>query len=120
MRGLVPAVRAGLLTGALALAAACASTGGASGGSDSNVITAEELPAGRFANAEEAIRRLRPTWLIRLGGIFVEGHETSLETLRLEPVAAIAEIRRLRCEQAMARYPVSCVSDHYLEITRKR
>ena len=120
MNRVTHATRAALLTAALALAAGCASSGGAPGGSDSGVITAEELPAGRFANAEEAIRRLRPTWLLRLGGIFVEGHETSLETLRLEPVAAIAEIRRLRCEQAMARYPVSCVSNHYLEITRKR
>ena len=102
----------------LLVAGGCAS--GGSGGSSSQVITAEELPAGRFANAEEAIRRLRPNWLVRLGGIFVEGHATSLESLRLEPVGGIAEIRRLRCEQAMTRYPVSCVTDYYLEVTRRR
>lgn len=108
----------GVVLALVALAAGCASTG--SGGSSSRVITADEMPAGRFASAVEAIERLRPTWFTRLEGIFVEGHQTDLERLRMEPVAGIAEIRRLTCEQATLRYPVNCITGYYLEVTRTR
>lgn len=112
-----PYLRASLLALAV-LVAGCASAGG--GSNSSSAITAEDLAPGRFANAVEAIERLRPTWFTRLEAVFVEGHETDLDRLRMEPVAGIAEIRRLTCEQATMRYPVNCITGYFLEVTRTR
>lgn len=41
----------------------CASAGTPEGGTDRNVLTAEEIAATRVANAYEAVERLRPRWL---------------------------------------------------------
>jgi hypothetical protein len=107
---------------ALLTTTGCATGGGGSagGGSLSSPITAADLTPGRFRDVIDAITKLRPGWLNRVEGIFVEGHQVQADNLRLQALDAIGEIKLLRCEQAMVKFPVSCVSARYLEITRKR
>ena len=63
---------------------------------------------------------MSPGWMNRVDGIFIGGFPVAAESLELEPISGIAEIRLLRCDQAMVKYPVNCVSATYLEITRRR
>jgi len=118
-----------LLAVGLFLATSAAGCGGggagnASGGTPNSSmrapITAEDLTPGRFSDVMDAVQKLRPGWMTRVNGIFVEGHEVKPDDLRMESIGAIQEIKLLRCEQAMVKYPVNCVSQTYLEITRKR
>ncbi|MDA0310829.1 MAG: hypothetical protein O2992_01780 [Gemmatimonadetes bacterium] len=118
-----------LLTVGLFVVLSVASCGGGGAGNTSNgaprtsmraPITLEDLPPGRFSDVIDAVQKLRPGWMTRVNGIFVEGHEVKPDDLRMEAVDAIQEIKLLRCEQAMVKYPVNCVSQTYLEIIRKR
>lgn len=111
-------LRAATVLAALVLATACAS-----GGTRINAngpLTSEDLIAGRFADVSDALRRLRPGWMNRVRGIFIDGHSVTFESLDLEPISGVAEIRLLQCDRAMIKYAVRCVSSTYLEITRKR
>lgn len=112
-----PRLRAATVLAVLVLATACAS--GGSRNSSNGPLTSEDLIAGRFADPMDALRRLRPGWMNRVRGIFIEGHSVTADDLALEPIGGIAEIRLLPCERAMIKYPVNCVSANYLEITRK-
>ena len=112
-------VRAACALVALLAMAACAS-GGGGGQSLRSPITSEDLVQGRYSDVMDAITRLRPGWMNRVKAVFVEGHEVEVENLRLEAIESIGSITLLRCEQAMIKYPVNCVSSTYLEILRKR
>ena len=111
-------LRTGIILGALVLATACAS--GPTRNGSSGPITSRDLTAGRFADVPDALRRLRPGWMNRVRGIFIDGHSVTLDNLDLEPISGIAEIRLLQCDRAMIKYPVNCVTATYLEITRQR
>jgi hypothetical protein len=80
------------------LAALVLATGCASGGTRSTAngpLTSEDLVAGRFSDVSDALRRLRPGWMNRVRGVFIDGHSVAIETLDLEPISGIAEINLL-------------------------
>jgi|AP95_1055475.scaffolds.fasta_scaffold04762_2 hypothetical protein len=114
------------LLAALTLAASvpgCASAGGG-GASARSVrdapITAAELSEGAYANIAQAVRRLRPTWLTRLAGVYIAGFQVSQRDWESEPIAAVGEIRIITCDVAVGRYGSRCLNGRFLEIERRR
>ncbi|MBT5046241.1 MAG: hypothetical protein HOM57_14480 [Gemmatimonadales bacterium] len=95
-------------------------SGGGARGQSTRTITAEDLVPGRYSNAMDTITKLHPGWMNRVTDIFADGHRIDEEDLRLETPASIQSISLLQCEQAMIKCPVSCVSQTYLEIVRRR
>jgi hypothetical protein len=85
--------------------AACASRGGARestaaaatrGKHDPNLITAEELTHGQWANAYDAVRSLRPQWLNFKGADTILGEQGEVQ-VRLDdsPLGGIASLRQV-------------------------
>jgi hypothetical protein len=74
---------AGLVT---ALALSCAPPTTARASRDSNVITSEELVASQATNAFDAVRRLRPNFLISRGRTTINGSDTGYPRVYLDRV----------------------------------
>ena len=95
---------------------------GGPGGTDrgkTGPITADELANVDASYVLDAVRLLRPTWR-RINGGFLDGMPISPGDLNGEPLYAIAEIRLLTAEEAVAKYGVRAVTAYYLDVKRKR
>ena len=97
--------RALVAAGLAASLAACASHAGAPGSTaaastrakrDPNLITAEELTHGQWANAYDAVRALRPQWLNFKGADTILGEQGEVQ-VRLDdsPLGGIAALRQV-------------------------
>jgi hypothetical protein len=82
-------------------------------------ITAEELDATAAANILAAVRDLRPQWLNRVEGAFLDGLPVSVRQLQQESLRGIAEIRLLSAGEATARYGTRSLSGSFLEVVRQ-
>ena len=124
------------MAGALALSIvlpACASSGGSSGsaGSDSDVITQEELQADPAADLLTLIQGLRPRWMRGRGttgfggptppAVIVDGIEQPgrVDALRAIRATDVEEVRYMNARDATTRYGPGMDSGAIL-ITRRR
>lgn len=82
-------------------------------------ITADELRSIVATTVLTAVRELRPQWLTRLEGAFLDGNPVSVRHLEEESLSGIAEIRLLTAEQATARYGTRSLSGSFLEVVRR-
>jgi len=113
---------------------ACATTGGAGGGSDRNALTIEDLAQLPEVNTLEAIQRLRPSWIrgrslvtpaaaaagdtqtrLRIDGTFRE----SLADLEFLPIRDVQEIRFLSASDATTLYGTG-FANGLIEVTTRR
>ena len=81
-------------------------------------ISEAELTSGSFFSVMEAVRFLRPRWVFHLAGTFVDDRRVSPESLDVETLEGIREIRLLSCGEAVSQFGVRCVSSDYLHILR--
>lgn len=82
-------------------------------------ITQEELQESAAPTIVAAVRDLRPQWLSRLKGAFLDGFPVSVRQLQRESLSGVAEIRLLTAEQATARYGTRSLSGLYLDVVRQ-
>lgn len=82
-------------------------------------ITADELRSSAATTVLTAVRDLRPQWLNRLEGAFLDGVPVSVRQLERESLSGIAEIRLLTAEQATARYGTRSLSGSFLEVVHR-
>ena len=83
-------------------------------------ITTEELDSVEVSTLWEAIRILRPMWVVRnIGGAFLDGVPCSARDLELEPVSAIGEVRMITAEEA-TKYGVLALSGYFFDVKRRR
>ncbi len=103
----------------MAVVACATATNG--GGRDRRApIMAEELDQAPVTTVLEAVRLLRPSWLARLNGAFLDGariRESRLETMSVHD---IAEIRLISADAATARYGARALSGYYLDVKTRR
>jgi hypothetical protein len=108
-----------LLPLVLAVAAACASSGGTSASPrrSSDVITADELASVEVPNLHQAIQRLRPNWLRSRGQVSIQTPDAGnpvvyvddtrfgdLRTLEQIVTSEVQEVRRMNAAEATNRY----------------
>jgi hypothetical protein len=69
----------------------------------------------------EAVRLLRPNWLSRIAGAYVDGRELTDDELEAEPIQGIVEIRFLTGSEATAQLGAvnRSSSAGYLHIIRR-
>lgn len=107
----------------LVLVAACASSGAEarSGGTDAPIGPAD-LENGGYSSLYVAVRELRPGWLNRINGVFVDGHAVEgIPWLRSVPTDGVDLIELLSCDEAMTRLYVSnCFTGRYIAIAYRR
>lgn len=104
----------------LVLAAAGCAAAGVARPRATGPILQEELQQAASITVLGAVRELRPPWMNRLMGGFLDGQPVSASQLQMEPLEAIAEIRLISAEEATARYGTMVLSGSFLEVVRRR
>lgn len=122
-RAHVPLVLAALAVSAVL--AACASGGGSSGGPrrSTNLITTDELADYTTFTVHDAIRRLRPRWLVSRGGgsptVVMDGARMGgIEALRSLSVSDVDSLRFLSAADATMRFGTN-FPDGAIEVTSR-
>lgn len=83
-------------------------------------ITAEELDMASVPTAWEAVRLLRPSWVARLNGVYLDGVRSSRSALEEMSVMDVGEIRLITASDATARYGARALSGYCLDVKRRR
>lgn len=119
-----------LLLAAVSLAAGCATSSGASSGSNRSVLTLEEIQAHDYGNVYDLIQAERPWWLRARGAksfthetpimVYVDGSEVgTTEALRTMSPYQYVRIQYYGAGQAQVRFGTGNVSGA-IELTTQR
>ena len=84
-----------------------------------DAITAEEIEAASPATVYEAVQRLRPSWLFRLGGVFLDDTRFEVEDLRTMSMVRVQRIELISASEATARWNTRSISAPFLHVMRR-
>ena len=87
-----------------------------------SVIELSELESRSFPTVYDAIRILRPSWLLgTVGGVYVDDVRTAgVDWLRQTSVAQIQRIEVLSADEATARWGTRELSARFIHVRRRR
>ena len=84
-----------------------------------DAITAEEIETAGPATVYEAVQRLRPSWLFRLGGVFLDDTRHEVADLRTMSMVRVRRIELVPASEATARWNTRSISEPFLHVIRR-
>ena len=82
-------------------------------------ITVEEIETANPATVYEAVQRLRPSWLFRLGGVVLDDTRFGVEDLRTMSMVRVRRIELISASEATARWNTRSISEPFLHVIRR-